>query len=87
MLYYAKLNGQIKIQVHICGLVYAKTYSIFRKEKNWLQAKANLERNKEYVQKLEKNEALLELQNQTLLKEIKKHKQLYKCKCNSKNNE
>ena len=62
-------------------------YSIFRKQKNRLQEKANRERNKEYFQKLEKHNALLELQTKTPLKEIKKFKQLFKCKCNSENKE
>ena len=53
-------------------------YSIFRKQKNRLQEKANRERNKEYFQKLEKHNALLELQTKTPLKEIKKFKQ-YNC--------
>ena len=52
----------------------------FRKEKSRLNAEANRDRNKEYVQNLEKCNALLELQNQTPLTEIKKLKQLYKCK-------
>ena len=62
-------------------------YSIFRKQKNRLQEKANRERNKEYFQKLEKHNALLVLQTKTPLKEIKKFKQLFKCKCNSEKKE
>jgi len=42
-----------------------------------LNAQENRRRNKEYVQNLEKRNALLELQNKTLLKEIKKLKELY----------
>ena len=51
---------------------------IFRKEKNRLTAQANRKRSKEYVQNLEKRNAFLELQNKTLLKEIKRLKELYK---------
>ena len=53
---------------------------IFRREKNRLNAKANRERTKEYIMNLERRNALLELQNKTLLEEFKKLKELYKNK-------